>query len=249
MDLNADTRCAMSKNLNLIMYGLLEPIDDPVRYVQIYGVQNYTHPCFLKGIPSTSTLRELDRLLHPRIPSLVRASSHVELLSLSRTEESVEEQEIRESLHLSVVLPSGEAEGAINPPSITITTPCPRSVHPNIEKPSNVDEPKTPTPAPLQQEPLQAHAPFDLGGAHGPSHMLNVSPAAQIPSTGRLNSNDTLYSTQPDEISSASMSGVFTAPEGSHLGTTLEVTNVVQEDDDDDDDEGMPSIDMGSDSD
>ena len=39
MDLNADARCAMSKNLNLIMYGLLEPIDDPVSYVQIYEVR------------------------------------------------------------------------------------------------------------------------------------------------------------------------------------------------------------------
>jgi hypothetical protein len=80
--------------------------------------------------------------------------------------------------------------------------------------------------------------------------MLNVSPAAQFPSTGRLNSNDTLYLTQADEISSASMSGVATAAEGSHLGTILEVTNAVQEEDDnDDDDEEMPSIDMGSDSD
>jgi hypothetical protein len=80
--------------------------------------------------------------------------------------------------------------------------------------------------------------------------MLNVSPAVQIPSTGRLNSNDTLYLTQADEISSASMSEVVTTAEGSHLGTILEVTNVVQEeDDDDDDDEEMPSIDMGSDSD
>jgi hypothetical protein len=75
--------------------------------------------------------------------------------------------------------------------------------------------------------------------------MLNVSPAAQIPSTGRLNSNDTLYLTQADEISSASMSGVVTTAEGSHLGTILEVTNVAQGEDD----EEMPSIDMGSDSD
>jgi len=28
----------MSKNLGLIMYGLLEPIDDPVSYIQIYRV-------------------------------------------------------------------------------------------------------------------------------------------------------------------------------------------------------------------
>jgi hypothetical protein len=43
------------------------------------------------------------------------------------------------------------------------------------------------------------------------------------------------------------MSGVVTAADGSHLGTALEATSVVQEDDDDD--EEMPSIDMGSDSD
>jgi hypothetical protein len=250
MDISADTRCAMSKNLNLIMYGLLEPTDNPVSYVQIYGGTNYTHTCFLKDIPSTATLRELDRLIHPRVPSLVRASPHIELLSLSRTEESVEEQEIRESLHLNVVLPTGETRGAINPSSITITTPCPQTVHPIIETLSNVDEPKTPAPVPLQQAPLRPQAPasFDLEGAHGPSHMLNVSPAAQIPSIGRLNSNDTLYLTQADEISSASMGGVVTAIEGPHLGTTLEATNVVQEEEDNDDEE-MPSIDMGSDSD
>jgi len=206
---------------------------------------------FLKDTPSTSTLRELDRLLHPRVPSLVRVSPHVELLSLSHTEESVEEQEIRESLHLSVVVPSGETRGAINPLSITTTAPCPRTVHPNTETLSNVDEPKTPIPAPLQQALLHPQAPAssDLGTAHGPPHMLNVSPAVHIPSTG-LNSNDTLYLTQADEISSASMSGVVTPAEGSHLGTILEVTNPVQEEeDDDDDDEEIPSIDMGSDSD
>ncbi|KAF8505717.1 rRNA processing/ribosome biogenesis-domain-containing protein [Russula emetica] len=230
MDLSADTRCTMSKNLNLIMYGLLEPIDNP-------------------DTPSTPTLRELDRLLHPRVPSLVRASAHVELLSLSRTEESVEEQEIRESLNLSVVLPSGETGGAINPSSITITAPCPRSVR--IETLSNVDEPTTPASAPLQQAPLHPQAPAssDLGAAHKPPYMLNVSPAAQIPTTGRLNSNDTLYLTQADENSSASMSRVVTAAEGSHLGTILEVTNAVQEEEEDDDDEEMPSIDVGSDSD
>jgi len=207
---------------------------------------NYTHPCFLKDTPSTFILRELDRLLHPRVPSLVRASPHVELLSLFRTDESVEEQETRESLHLNVVLPSGESRGAINPSSITTIAPCPQTVHPNVEALSNVDESRTPAPAPLQQAPLHPHAP-DLGAAHRPSHMLNVSPAAQIPSTGHLNSSDALYLTQANEISSASMSGVVTVAEGSHSGTILEVTNAVQEDDDDD--EEMPSIDMGSDSD
>lgn len=164
------------------------------------------------------------------------------MLSLSRNEESVEEQEIRESLHLSVVLPSGKTGGAINPTSIITIRPCPPTVHPNIGTLSNVDESKTPTPAPLQQAPLQPQAPAssDHGAAHGLSDLLNVSPAAQIPSTGRRDSDDTCL-TRADEISLASMSGVVTTAGGSHL----EVTKVQE----DDDDEEMPSIDMGSDSD
>jgi hypothetical protein len=39
IDLSADARCAMSRNLGLIMHGLLEPINDPVSYVQTYRVQ------------------------------------------------------------------------------------------------------------------------------------------------------------------------------------------------------------------
>jgi hypothetical protein len=38
IDLSADARCAMSRNLGLVMYGLLEPIDNPVSYVQTCGV-------------------------------------------------------------------------------------------------------------------------------------------------------------------------------------------------------------------
>lgn len=39
IDLSADARGAMSRNLGLVMYGLLEPIDNPVSYVKTYGVQ------------------------------------------------------------------------------------------------------------------------------------------------------------------------------------------------------------------
>jgi pre-rRNA-processing protein RIX1 len=207
---------------------------------------NYAHPCFLKDTPSTSTLKELDRLLHPRVPSLVRAPLHFELLSLSRTEESVEEQEIRESLRLSVVLPSSETTGAETPPSISTSMPALLSHHPNPNTLSDVDEPEMPTPQP----PLypQASTPPDLRPALVPSHVSSVSSPAQIPSMGRLYSNDTLCPPEADGVTPSSMSGVVTASEGSHLGTVLGATNAVQEDDDDEDEE-MPSIDMGSDSD
>jgi hypothetical protein len=247
IDLSADARCAMSRNLGLVMYGLLEPIDNPVSYVQTLG-SKLCSPIFLKDTPSTSTLKELDRLLHPRVPPLVRAPPHIELLSLSRTEESAEEQEIRESLHLSVALPSGETTGKEISSSIPASAPAPLPLHPNPDTLFNVDEPKTSAPAPLQQSPLypQASEPPDPRPAPVPSHGLNVSSPAQIPSTGRLYSNDTLCLPQAD-VSPPLMSGVVTATEGSHLGTTLKATNVVQEDDDDD--EEMPSIDMASDSD
>lgn len=204
---------------------------------------------FLKDTSSTSTLKELDRLLHPRVPPLVRAPPHIELLSLSRTEESAEEQEIRESLHLSVTLPSGETTGKENPPLIPASAPASLPLHPNPDTLSNVDEPKMATPAPLQQSPLypQASAQPDPRPAPVPTYRLNVSSPAQIPSTGRLYSNDTLCLPQAEEVPPPIMSGVVTATEGSHLGTALEATKAVQEDDDDD--EEMPSIDMASDSD
>ena len=201
---------------------------------------------FLKDTPSTSTLKELDRLLHPRVPPLVRAPPHIELLS--RIEESAEEQEIRESFRLSVVFPSSETTGAENRSSIPASAPAPLPLHSNPDTSSNVDEPKTPALAPLQQSPLhpQVSVPPDPKPTPVPSHIFNVSSPAQIPSTGRLYSNDTLCLRQAEEVPPQLMSGVVTATEESHLGTALEATNAVQEDDDDD--EEMPSIDMASDS-
>ena len=205
-------------------------------------------PIFLKDTPSSSTLRELDRLLHPRVPPLVRAPPHIELLS--RADESVEEQEIRNSLHLSVVRPSSETTDAENRSSIPASAPAPLPLHSNSNTSSNVDEPKTPAPAPVQQSPLhpQVSVPPDPKPASVPP-IFNVSSPAQIPTTGRLYSNDALCLPQAKEIPPQLMSGVVTATEGSHLGTALEATNAVQgDDDDDDDDEEMPSIDMASDS-
>ncbi|KAH0587795.1 hypothetical protein J132_06140 [Termitomyces sp. J132] len=51
------------------------------------------------------TLRDLEILLHPRVPPLVRSLPHVESLSLYRAEESQEEADVREELGLHGAFP------------------------------------------------------------------------------------------------------------------------------------------------
>jgi hypothetical protein len=250
MDLSADTRSAMGSSLGLIMHELLEPIDNPVSSYVRHGKQiTLTTP--LKGAPSTSTLRDLDRLLHPRVPPLVRPSSHVELLSLSRAEESVEEQKIREGLHVDVIPSSSTIETtcAENQQS----TPAPASSFPLFRTSDtlpNVNEPKVPEPAPLQMSsphPQGAASP-NLEPAYTPSHGHDTASPARFPGHGYSDSNDTSHPLQAREAPPSLMSGVVTASEESRLGAVPGVVNVV-DDDDEDDDEEMPSIDMGSDSD
>lgn len=62
---------------------------------------------FCKSVLNSSqpTLRNLDILLHPRVPPLVRSLPHVESLSLFRAEEPQEEIETREALGLETAHP------------------------------------------------------------------------------------------------------------------------------------------------
>jgi hypothetical protein len=188
----------------------------------------------LKG---TTTLRDLDRLLHPRVPPLVRAPSHIELLSLSHTEESVEEQELRQSLHIAVVPPSRVTDNTCAENQQSIAAPALRSPSPyqNSDTSPNVDERKVPEPA----------APSSLEPASTPSHVYDVASPARFPHQGHSNFNDTLHPLQAREGPPLFTSGVVTVSEESRLSAVPAVLNVA----DDDDDEEMPSIDMGSDSD
>jgi len=198
------------------------------------------------GTP-TSTLRELDRLLHPRTPLLARASPNSELLSLYRTEESLEEQEIRESLHLGVVPSAGRTEimGGKHQLSMPASTSAHLPFPPKLETQPNTNEPKTPALAPSSLTYPQATTP-DLRPDITPASASNVSPPTQNLGQGSSNSSDTLRPQQEQGTPPSLMSEV--APEESRLGIVSEVINVV-EDDDDDDDEEMPTIDMESDSD
>ena len=218
------------------MHELLEPIDDPVsRYVRHGGQIMLT-----TVLKSTTTLRDLDRLLHPRVPPLVRAPSHIELLSLSHTEESVEEQEIRQSLHIAVVPPPRATDNTCAENQQSIAAPALPSLpslspYRNSDTSPNVDERKVPEPA----------APSSLEPASTPSHVYDVASPARFPHQGHSNFNDTLHPLQAREGPPLFTSGVVTASEESRLSAVPAVINVAE----DDDDEEMPSIDMGSDSD
>ncbi|KAI0304160.1 hypothetical protein BC826DRAFT_215112 [Russula brevipes] len=244
IDLSADSRSPMDTSLGLIIHELLEPIDDPVSYVQ-HGRQILYSRLSLKGTP-TSTLRELDRLLHPRVPSLVRAPPHVEWLSVFRAEECVEEQEIRETLHIGVVSPSIQVEtmGTETQPSISASVPAPLPLHPNPDTLPlpNVDKPTMPLH--LSSSNTQATARPDPRPTPTPSYTPDGSSPAQSPSQGRSDPISTLRPLQAHEI--APISGVVAASEGSRLGIVQEVIRAVE---DDDDDEEMPSINLESDSD
>jgi len=206
----------------------------------------------LKGPTSTSTLRDLDRLLHPRVPPLVRGGSHMELLTLSRTEESVEEQEIRESLHMDAVPPSSATETTSTQNQQPKLAPAPPSLPPyrNPDALPSADESNVPGPAPSQAPSSypQPAAPPSLEPVPTPSHGHSVASPARFPSQGNSDFNDTLHPLQAHEAPPSFVSGVVTAPEESRLAVAPEVINA-KGDDDDDDDEEMPSIDMGSDSD
>ena len=206
----------------------------------------------LKGTTSTSTLRDLDRLLHPRVPPLVRGSSHVELLTLSRTEESAQEQEIRESLHMDAVPQSSATEttSAQNQqPKLAAAPPF----LPPYRKPDTLpsaDEFKVPEPAPSQGSSSypQAATPPSLELAPTASHGYNVASPARSPSQGNTDFDDTLQ-LQAHEAPPSFVSRVVTVSEEPHLDSAPEAINAKEDDDDGDDDEEMPSIDMGSDSD
>ncbi|KAG6812998.1 hypothetical protein H0H92_014929 [Tricholoma furcatifolium] len=60
----------------------------------------------IAGNDNEETLRDLEILLHPRVPPLVRSLPHVESLSLFSAEEPQEEADVRRDLGLHVVAPS-----------------------------------------------------------------------------------------------------------------------------------------------
>ncbi|KAH9045464.1 hypothetical protein EDB85DRAFT_2070270 [Lactarius pseudohatsudake] len=243
LDLCASSRGAMDRSLSLITHDLLDPPDDPVSYVRYEEYEQLM--TFSEGI--NFTLRDLDRLLHPRVPPLVLALPHVESLCLFRREESLEERELRESLRMAIS-PHHDSETASvesQPPTIgpALASLAP---HPNPHTLTGGGASNTPAPALLM--PLLQSAALANPKPSSPSHTPKVSSPPQLQSQSRQSpkSSDTLRPVQAQDADIAPfMSGDVEVSEESRSGARA----VIYLGEDEDEDEEMPSIDMGSDSD
>jgi hypothetical protein len=91
-------------------------------------------------------LQEVDLLLHPRGPPLVRPLPHVEALSLFRAEESNEELTARTSLSLTTTYDANVMDVEADPIMMTpsLPEPTPQSVPMHLTMPT----PRTTAPAP-----------------------------------------------------------------------------------------------------
>ncbi|KAI0082414.1 hypothetical protein K474DRAFT_1655179 [Panus rudis PR-1116 ss-1] len=222
----------------------------------------------LQGAGSQDMIHQLELLLHPRAPPLVRSLPHLESLSLFRAEENQDEIATRKGLMVGVIddLTSRESD-PLPTQNIRIETPTRRVPEgSNVPQSMNSDNTPTTTESPLSQlltRPPGANilaAPGALPTAEqsrmsapvASLHTADDSPARQESSSGGC---PTSLSPPRDSIPSAfmasssarpSMSLTATAPSASSAG--ISPTPPLPDPNDEDEDEPMPSIDMGSDS-
>lgn len=204
---------------------------------------------FFKGTLSTFTLRDLERLLHPRVPPLARALPNVESLCLFRREESLEERELRESLRIDISPHHDrETEGAAaesQPPTIGPALASETS-HPDSHTLANVEVSNTLAPVLVSPYP-QPTALVNPKPSPPPSHTPKVSSSPPLPSRAwRFEKPNDISHPEQSQVTVPYTSGDVDASEETPSGAKAEVIYFRA---DEDDDEEMPSIDMGSDSD
>lgn len=169
--------------------------------------------------------QEVDLLLHPRSPPLVRPLPHVEALSLFRAEESNEELAVRTSLALATAYDANIMDVVEDPIMVTpATEPTPHAV---------------PTHLPMPTPEITAPGPILISPPVPASQKMTSS----ITTAPTKNSADILPA-----ISSRQPAKSQLPPSSSQMELMVEprfIPVVV----DDEEEEGMPAIDMESDSD
>ncbi|KAL6305864.1 hypothetical protein BKA93DRAFT_824657 [Sparassis latifolia] len=229
-DLAIGTTSTMSKSLGLIISSMEDGDSEP---------------------RDANVQRTIDLLLHPRVPPLVRALPHVEMLSLFREEEGKEEMEARRRLGIG-------AEGGVSTPlsAEMVDTATPSSATPAGE---------------LSREPLPEYSrsqsvqmPTDTSIIHREQALPKI--AANLPvvasyagfteaSAVQPSQNLTNHSTTSLGTPARSPPWVPASAAPSISAAAIPVTPIATAApdfapmDQDEDDEPMPTIDMDSDSD
>lgn len=170
--------------------------------------------------------QEVDLLLHPRSPPLVRPLPHVEALSLFRAEESNEELAVRTSLALATTYDANIMDVVEDPIMVTPAT--------------------EPTP-----HPVPTHLPMPTPEITAPGPIL-ISPP--VPASQKMMSSITTAPTKNSAdilpaISSRQPAKSQLPPSSSQMELMVEPRFIPVVVDDEEEEEGMPAIDMESDSD
>lgn len=171
--------------------------------------------------------QEVDLLLHPRGPPLVRPLPHIEALSLFRAEESNEELAARTSIALVTIYDANVMDVAADPIAVTSslskTTPQPVSAMPT---------PRTTTPVPPTPPTVLTTV----------TSQQKTSPITVAPTKDSTNIRSAISSQQPVKSLPSTSSQTERAP-------AMVKPPLIPVATDDEEDESMPTIDMESDSD
>lgn len=176
-------------------------------------------------------LRDIDLLLHPRVPPLVRSLPHVEMLSLFREEEGDEEQGMRKTLGLAsadetlFTLPSNpqrpeappEPVNAPSVPSLGVTEPVAKS-----SNPGQFTTPIRQLPQ-MQISPPAANAPQPIASRPATT-LAHAAPTASTPDIAAASNQeraDTLHGQGPPLPSQS-------APPDQTTPTAAPYTSVIQ---------------------
>ncbi|KAL7282519.1 hypothetical protein ACG7TL_003990 [Trametes sanguinea] len=196
---------------------------------------------------------EIDLLLHPRVPPLVRSLPHVEMLSLFRAEESQAETEARRVLGVDV----NEERSPMQSPDTEKINPLAderrASSPPAVQSLNNAGAPppQAPSNIPMQVDPAPLHGSTIAAAAAEPlvQSVASKPPGAQAePGKARIYQvPQTSLPPPPDPLPSnnAAMSTRSTTTLTAHVSSAAPGVLPTA---DEDDDEPMPTIDLGSDS-
>ncbi|KAI0638331.1 rRNA processing/ribosome biogenesis-domain-containing protein [Trametes polyzona] len=209
------------------------------------------------GAATVST--EVDLLLHPRVPPLVRSLPHVEMLSLFRAEESQEESEARANIGVGVVeerVPgrTGEAEELTSLVDNRTTLPPRAPSSRSIGDVQNAETPRGGERTPMQVDVAPPAIPSTVGTRVAEPVIQRTPPAPvavqqpAVVAAQALHSPPSSLPPPPDPLpsSSAALGTRSTTASTAPPVTSAAVASVPA---DEDEDEPMPTIDLASDSD